>query len=381
MSQHAKGAGGLLEVLAELVDCSVDMASSFVSIDLLQDPSAVGQAKVAHMLAIAHDGDGPTAAELRAGESGPVLAKLLRVLSEEVGVDACLLSRTARNGGARAAAFSAPSLHVHEWDSKGELVVDQTSAARPADNAEQPSHLQPFASAEQVREAIERIGSMGILLLLRDRAGVPVVGALDFGSDRTDLRLRTAGTRTLSYSCRALWRNSLRDRLGLLYGVTLPLTVSLRGERIAMRQGPLHKALTMNAMREQVLALRQLHGMLGPAGGVPDDESEDDGEESFEDLDEPAGSQEAVLATAHGVDLDSDDCSDESPKPHGQDHLLDAQTIEPPAPPAGVAHDASAAVGLDVTMGSVADARADEEDGEPPAKRPMHDEALTASCT
>jgi hypothetical protein len=292
------GVNQTFDAITRIVDCAVEAAASSVSIDVFTGHSVATQSDLttspSHVIAISHDGRGLTPSELR--DSGLVLVSQVRSVCAELGLSVCVLSRTQVAGGTRAAAFghacASADWDVFEWDANGTRAGDA------------PLPTGPFEDERELLHALERIGTFGTMVLLCDRPDGAGLHALDL-SDPTDMRCRGGVLLPRIGACRSLWRVSLRERLSLMYSVSLPLALRLRGTRVVMRPQPLDRTLGRDVGKEQLSALGALHGV--------DDDDDESGGESWESADDEEGEERArpaqqatIVATAHGVDLDSD---------------------------------------------------------------------------
>jgi len=331
-------ASRVMDAVVGLVDASLAALGSYVSVDVVNRPQRVDASERAPVLAIAHDGAGMSAADVGApGESVQPLCNLIRGLCAELEVDACLLSCNGRGGDAsRVAAFYGKvALAVHAWDASGERTTP-----RQQSGAEAPTAFEPFEDEAQVKAALAHIGEHGTLILISDRAGARrAVRALDLATDWADIRISLPSVGTRVDLCRAPWRTSLRERLCIAYGVALPVAISLRGSRVALRQKVDIGMAGAAAVSAQIKDLRTLHGVSPPVAAVRDtlgdeddplaaDDEDDDDDEEEEDDDDGGGDvdgddgddegddhadcgESSVLPTARGAVLDSDDESAE----------------------------------------------------------------------
>lgn len=298
-----RAAGQLVHIITEqLVHACLEDMASFISMGVLEAPN--NGAEPSPVLAIAHDGRGYCAADWDAepGEGAPQLCRLLRDMCAELGVDACVLSRRSGHEGARVAAFSSTGFAACAWDERGERTSGPDGGGLQ----------RPFGSEAEVAAALELIGGGGTLILVSDRAGCgPVVGALDFTTDPRDigLPLPTSGYARLDL-CRAAWRSSVRERLAILYDIALPCALSLRGERVAVRQKLDIGEEGHRASEEHLSWLRALHGRggaLAAAGGAAVDGSEEGVEEGEDSESDGAVEGGGGTPAAHAVDVNSED--------------------------------------------------------------------------
>jgi len=223
---------------------------------------------------------------------------LLRTLASELGLHTCVLSRRSGCDDAFVAGFASPAFRVYSWDANGACTRSPPSEAA--------GRLGPFDDEGDLLRAVKRIGASGSLILLSDPADASVVGSLELFADRTDIRLSSlpsAGSRV--DPCRSLWRISLRERLAMLHGITLPFGLSLRGRLVTMRAMPATGVAGRDAVARQLSALRTLHGVSEDAAageGDKSDEEEDEAEGGGGDSSPPAsaGTPPAVERASGG---------------------------------------------------------------------------------